>query len=577
MRKKLIPLILIIVFAFSMLTGCGNLVVSNYQKNNLQVIAKIAPITKAYVDSNQTKTYQTEAVKIYKKDLYSQLETGYSNYMQNNAGKTVEQAVNYFVERLVIQELILIEADHLINYEHKLFLKDGQDGRAFNDINALNKYKYQTIGDDLFNRSNSIREDNGLDAIVKTDFAAETTPTYPLKPSYLESDEEIDELTEWKAAEHVSYVGDIYQLEAMKQLAVSVAKDAVGDKTVSAAEKEQFVKEQKKIKDMIADNKGIKSTEPAKINAFFKELYLYVGESAIIQHLIGESYYKNIKMQRLVEYLVGESEPSNEDIKALFDAELQKQKIANKVDSTYASLVKGSEPVLYTPNSNYYYVRHILIPFTDAQKEEIKTYTDPDKGRAEVAKKITGYTHVDGEDDKSKPPKSIDAIYEEVRQEIASAGNIKAADRKFIDLIFKYNTDTGIFDSAKGYSVAPFVKPEETGYVKEFALAAKALKDQYDIDGKLGTINKAITEFGCHIMFLADVPEPGKEFSLKDFVAKNEYQTFSDLFKVKAQAKTEEAVFAAWQDQNINHYLKDTSKVVAKFPRTYKEIWENNQ
>lgn len=106
MRSKVISLLLCIVCAFGF-SGCA-LIEHNYEKDYQQVIVEISPVTETYNGTEIT----TEGHKIYKSELVNLANSNLESLI--SSGYTQANAIDYLVNQLVQQRLLINEADFRI-------------------------------------------------------------------------------------------------------------------------------------------------------------------------------------------------------------------------------------------------------------------------------------------------------------------------------------------------------------------------------------------------------------------------------------------------------------------------------
>ena len=271
---------------------------------------------------------------------------------------------------------------------------------------------------------------------------------------------------------------------------------------------------------------------------------------------------------------------TDEEVAARYDELLAGQKANFNADSSALSkAISNKETVVYYPaNTDIYFVKHILVPFTETQKslltarlKENSLYTEEQKAaiKKEFGNSITGYVHEGGEN--SGNPLTLAEIYADVKRTMSAAsGSLCDKERAFEDLIYKYNTDTGIFNNELGYSVKVTTGDKyDEQYMKEFSLAAKSLYEA----GVVGAISEpAITDYGAHIVYLAQViPSSGKTLGLNDYLTYGRYTKVSE--KIESDLRTEKTnnYFSEWQQTKIGNYL-NTDKVITYNEKVYSDL-----
>ena len=105
MYKKIITTILAVIMCLTLFTGC-TLFTYDAERDYKQVIATIDSTT----ITDGSASYKTEKKNIYKYELINSVNTYAPTYIQYY-GMTVEEAVDYLAEQLVVTELVLNEAD----------------------------------------------------------------------------------------------------------------------------------------------------------------------------------------------------------------------------------------------------------------------------------------------------------------------------------------------------------------------------------------------------------------------------------------------------------------------------------
>ena len=149
MRKKIIAIILGAVMLASMFAGCS-LIEHNYEKDARQVVAVIDPIEDKDVSTNIT--FKSGTKYIYKSELSSAMNTYGSSYM-SNYGLTAEQAADRLLSELVTRELLIIEAERLLEQEKIEWTKA--------DDNTYTKYIYNAIDSSIKSLKNNVLSDFG--------------------------------------------------------------------------------------------------------------------------------------------------------------------------------------------------------------------------------------------------------------------------------------------------------------------------------------------------------------------------------------------------------------------------------
>lgn len=623
MRKRIVSILLAAITCFGLLTGCA-LFEYDSERDYKQVAATVDSyeIAETYSDGT-TKKYVTPVKNIYKYELTSYFNQIGSTLM-NNYGYTAEGVVDYVLNQLVTQAVLINEADAQLSF--------GNMSIGVHDENEIKKSVYSVVDQRLFAIKNEILSSRGETTSSQGDAEdsnAETSTTYPVQEEeeigsydgmsraellaeavkegrsivkadderakqklaefsnnklvYLLEKDDLNGEGEWTPAK-ITYPG-VYgteenkslEREAMRRFLTYLRETVAEDYRVEEDERAKCLADLDRL-DKIASEKGI--------TAVYPELYKgnpddHDGEGAILEYFVGSSYRDNTKISLLQDYITYNVDVNDEEIAQKYSDLLKTQKAKFDADSSALSTaISNGETVVYYPaNSNIYFVKHILVPFTDAQKSELTArltersdWNDAQKAAYKNDygnSTITGYAHVNGEDDKSRSY-SLSEIKNDIDWTMAAASNLKDKERAFESLIYKYNTDTGIFDNELGYSVAVKSGDDyDTQYMEEFSRAAKTLYD----NGVVGAVSEAaITDYGAHFVYLAQIiPSDGKTLGLNDYLTPGKYTKIAD--KIEAELRTEKtnAYFNTWQQNRLGKYL-NTDKVITFNESAYADI-----
>lgn len=188
--------------------------------------------------------------------------------------------------------------------------------------------------------------------------------------------------------------------------------------------------------------------------------------------------------------------------------------------------------------------------------------------RARLAEEIYSYEHVDGEDYGN--PVSVNTIYNEVLNKVGGAATLYEKERAFDDLIYKYNTDPGIFDMTYGYMEKYDLGDSEESYMQEFADAARELYEG-GVEGALS--GKVVTDYGVHIMYLSKLPKAGEVLGLDDYITYGRYKSVYSDMEEDAVTNKESAAFAKWREQQVNRYYKGDAENPGVVTISEKEVY----
>lgn len=540
MRSKVISLLLCIVCAFGF-SGCA-LIEHNYEKDYQQVIVEISPVTETYNGTEIT----TEGHKIYKSELVNLANSNLESLI--SSGYTQADAIDYLVNQLVQQRLLINEADFRI--------QAGEIAWGMTEDNDVRRSVYSSIDSELKTLRNEIREERGetIASDTETEDTTDTSTTYPVPEE--EDPDDVEDTEVWVpddgrvpgrygTDEEISLDN-----EAMRRLLELFRENIDADFRLTAAEREAYLDE---VDELFALGR----------DSGYDQVYLALGDSEVVDWLIGESARQNVKIQLLQEYLTDSVTVTYEDVNNRYSNTLRSQMSEYADSSAFDTAVSGDTTVLYYPNTNYVYVRHILIPFSDEQTAEYEKWqndTNPTKAekearRAQMVNGIKAYAHVQGEDDRSRVYTAYE-IFNEVKAAMASyeaTGNVEGAEKLFTQFTYKYNTDPGAFDSDFGYAVKyELGEGESETYMVEFAEAARAFRDEGYSVGQVYD-EMVVTDYGVHIMYYAKDPQAGA-VQLTDRLTPGSDRTYYDLIEEELRTERENARFTNWLNERILYY-----------------------
>ena len=582
MIKRIFIGIVSFVLGAVMLTGCSAFQY-DYDRDFKQVVAEMNPytVTVNYDDDNgDTKVYKYEAklVKIYKMDLVEYVNNNQSSLSQNAATK--QEMYDNALKMLINTEIIANEAEAYINAGEIAWdaeVNVGTDDepimrKTYTQTNAVKRRVYQVIDSTLLSIKNEILERRDEPTISTSgDGDMNTDTTYPVKP---EETEDVDDFEIWAPDEghYPGLIGDSearsLDAEALRRFITLLRERVEDDFRVTAEDKEKFAADDERINEII-NTQGV------------PYVYPILGDTHYVYYISGKQLERSQKFTELQSYLTDSVEVTDADVQKSFTETLNSQKASYDADiAAYNTAMSGSTTVLYHPEVNHFYVKHILLPFSDKPKADLEAYKkrlnvtkdQVEAYRAALVDGIVCYPHLYGEDDKSRPMTVSDvmnAIKSEMRP-LETTGNVKAADTAFDDLIYLYNTDTGAFGNNKGYVVKyKLDSGESETYMQEFADAARKMRDTLDVGQVL--YENVVTDYGVHIMYLASIPKAGK-VDINDYTTPGELQTYYDLIKKPLQSSLETEVYQRWEAQAIKANYDAHATV---YEKRYKNLWED--
>lgn len=551
MFKRIVIGIISFVLAATMLCGCTFFGHDN-ERDMQQVVAHVEAynITNSVRNEDGTVmdvTYDAPAKDIYKFDLYEYVRTNQSSLASSFSD--AESLYRYALSMLVNIEIISNEVEALI--------KAGKIEWGLTETNAVKKRVYSLIDSALMTIKNEILASRDRPEISSDgDSEVSTDTTYPVKPEETDDEEDKEQgkdTEEWEPAlsRYPGLAGDndrrSLEREAMRRF-ISLLKNRVKDDfRVTDEDREKFDKDGESI-DEIINTKGI------------EYVYPMIGSTHLMYYISGKSLERSQKISALQEYLTDSATVDDAEVERAYTAKLNEQVSSFTSDiANFDTAMSGDSTVLYYPNNNYFYVKHILLPFSDEQKAELTAYKSRidvsedqvEAFRGRLAESIVCYPHVAGENDMSRPM-SVDDVLAEVKAKMLPlAANVKRADVAFDDLIYLYNTDPGAFGNNKGYVVKyKLADGESETYMKEFATAARYMRDNLGV-GQV-YYEKVITDYGVHIMYFASTTKVGK-VGLDDYTTPGEVETYFDVLKAPIKTARENAAYDTWEKRVLSY------------------------
>ncbi len=551
-KKKIIPLLLAIVMACCLLCGC-TFFSHDTERDYRQVAARVESyeIKNTVVKDDGTaesKVYTTAPVDIYKLDLVQYVNSN-SESLSQTYGSDVKGAYQYSMKMLVNTELVINEVDALIDA--------GLIEWGLTETNAVKKRVYQTIDSTVRRLANEILEERDEEQIGSTgDGTLSTDTTYPVKPEQKDDeDEEIKDTEEWQPSlsSYPGLSGDAdrrsLESEAMRRFVNLLYENVKDDFRVTADDKAKFEADKKAIEETI-NTKGITAVYPM------------IGATHYMYYISGKNIERSQKISALQKYLTDGVTVDNAEVAKSYTTTLNEQR------SSYSENVSAFD-------TNYFYVKHILLPFTDEQKADVTNYgkthaeDETDEYRNKLAESIVAYPHVDGEDDKTRPMTMREILAEVRATMLPLESNVKAADLAFDDLIYLYNTDPGSFGNNKGYVVKYKLDDgEDETYMQEFADGARTMRDELSV-GQV-YYEPVITDYGVHIMYLASTTQVG-EVSLYDYTTPGEVETYYDLLEAPKKTALENAAYQKWENETLTYNFNKHAKL---YEKRYSDLWK---
>ena len=481
MKKKIISLMLCMLLAVTLLSGCS-LFETDKNAYYTQVVGRIGDV----------EVTKEELLEVYNANI----ETFVNSY-----GYTAEAATKLFIDYLLEEKLLLQKIDKLIQEEidNNVAQSDYQYALTNNEYNEAVQKVWDTIDSDLSSIAENYfdiedifsEEDKGEQGTTKTIFE----PTVEVVNGVVKRLDAKDE----KQAEKLdvkNYKQPVYQETTDKKIwskFISVLKkneegrlDENGKK-LSTNDKDVFNRYLDKLL-----TKELNNAKIAKFEETYEKNYGFDSNGNLTPATTQEvlDYYSNIYK-------------ANQEIYDNIDSD------HSKYFNAMTSSTDRSKIFYNAVLGEFYEVTHILIPITEGQKAEVtEIENDPYLTQEEkdiaianeksienttVTQKIDGY--------ETDVTKSVKQIYDEIMskwddlyKEYSSNTQLFASKvaEMFDPYIYMYSTDTGSYNLDFSYVVGK----TQSGMVEEFTDACRELFDM----GQGYISEPVLSEHGYHII-----------------------------------------------------------------------------
>ncbi len=484
MEKKLfikgkLTILLCFILCFALLlSGCSLFPLDTVKYLN----QKVATIE--YTSTSGDKNMIT----ITKKDLIN----AYQNYSStlSEYGLSGEDAFDQLVQMLINKEVILNEAEKLI--------EKGDIVVSNATLNQLWTETYDALIDNL------------------ADFEQQVIDAWDLKvPAELEENDDETTLTTYtpyqKTAEIV-YVDGEYKIKTLSDIEDenveliytqgqeiksinNAVKERIGDSTILKEALKRYtttLKNNEEGQNLSTDDESVFQRE-------IERIYTNVKENKYVE--LYNNYYENktgysiISVSQVLDYITQKTIASY-------------TKYQIDPDSYDDDILNSREEMWYVMDNNYFYVTHILISFTDEQKEDITnletmyqsgaiTYQDYINGKNLIAN--SAVVKENGEATSLTPTQLRENLINDLK---GLDDNGKAEVLK--DYIYAYSGDDGNKNKTYEYIVGT----ENSSMVDEFNEASRELYNNGK--GSFGDVSGlVVTEYGVHIVcYLQPVTNP---------------------------------------------------------------------
>lgn len=470
MFKKITAFLILVLCLILPLSGCSLFALDSYTYLNQTVVTINNPS-----NNNQLVIKKKDLIEAYR---------NYAQTLQQN-GYTGQQAIEQIVQLLINKEVVLNEAERLIE-EEEITVSN-------NDLNDMWTETYKAVIKNIADFENEIIKAWGLHIpSVLTEEEADENVYF----EQYKAQAEIVKITnpnnsvEWKIRSLESqndFENElIYEFGKHIDSIFNEAKNRVSSTNVTKEALKRYIKLLK------SNEKGLNlSTED---NDVFKReverIYNNIKENKYMQ-LYSEYFevkngYSIISVNQVLNYLSAQMLASY-------------SKYSIDFDLYESDILSNRENAWYIMDDNYFYVSHILLSFSDEEKASITeaeesykageiSYQDYENVKQSVAENVIVKEY--GENTNLTPNQLLNSLKTNLNGK-DKAGKVEVLN----DYIYKYSGDGGNKNATYEYIVGE----NNSQMVEEFTNAARELHNNGN--GKFGDLSDlVVTEYGVHIL-----------------------------------------------------------------------------
>ncbi|MEG1923719.1 MAG: hypothetical protein RR307_04615 [Clostridia bacterium] len=498
---KFIGVVLAVVLAFTVLTGCS-MFARNQKRYRAQIAAKIG---------NQ---------EVSLKDIMDFFDVNGANYI--NYGYDAQTVWDALFPQYIAQIIGLDQ--YKANFKEPKY--DGDRNKKYTDGGYLKDsdllYFEKQVQNDLMTNMDTLvetefkndgyifSEDKGDARPEHTEIIIQSNLTWTSRATAFDMkalDKKLDIHKKQSDTNHVDYIftdkTDARLIDAVKKLNDRKTNEKKSDITVEMFMDAQFSAEQEFIRKLIISNYE-------DINSYF-----ITRVELLIRQQIYQDYQNEI-------FASVETDKVNEALQTKLDNLVKQAKEGYDLNAkSFETFVTGltKDSFIYAVPAQYEhqygFVKNMLLPFSADQTTTLTAYktmygvtsSEYLSKRAQLSQEIKVTDFIDApkaeDEDKALAGFTVEGI-EVIGSTFFEDKLIDISAEKFVELMFRYNTDTAQHNSTYDYVIAKQT-PDATGtkdkWVKEFATVARRLAN--DQGGKIGGIGYALTDYGVHIIFYA--------------------------------------------------------------------------
>jgi hypothetical protein len=546
-------------------------------------------------------TYTYPKKHITKAELVQEFNQRAQEYLQQ--GMSIEEALDQSLTNLVERELLMSEI--------RMLLATGQmPAPRQTSINELRRSVYSQIDGEIFNQVEEIvRAFRIEEPPHRVQEGTNPTPPHPVRPeppvdpNDVPDDIDADGNRIYWQPEAVTFpenqgTHDLLFLEGLRRF-MNLMFSIIDDQTHLLTEAQLELLEADKER-----WETVRRRPPSELAGVYETLLGNCHEGTdgyfAVWYFFYRSAFDNILLQNLERMVKDTVTVSNNEVVAAYNS-VRAQNMNVQTREEYISMLEDDVDsiVFHKFDVQQFYVKHILIPFSDAQTalfeaDGTKTQRQLNEIRNKEAFNISAFARRDGFE------YGVSRSLASIENEIYSAMNPLAgfsweAEQEFERLIFRFNTDQGIFNNARGYGVR-FDEP--TSFVPEFEAGAMDLYRFYlDEEARLlrlrnGTLrsddsrairnraigslnsreNRVVTQFGVHIMMLSSVIKGGHLNAINDFTNVMRTTTFEEVFREQIQTMRENEAYQVFQSDFMRRVNTQRKDDVVRQDRLFRSI-----
>ena len=474
--KKFISIIALAVFTLTFLVGCGLFVLNEdryREQTAIEVGNEVVTLGEVidYFDANGTAyiqqgyTYQQVwdmlfPVFVQQKIMLNEYKTNSKTSNSSDLAKSIGGNASYLNDETLtyVQKSVYVSFYASLD---ALTMSELSEDFTFEAEKADDKYPEMIVRGENFSPADA-------DKYLDVDALNKALEEYPANQDF-------------KSVKYIFAENDEQVAKIVADLNERLVKDNDDDADVTVAD---YIKAQKKAISTLTKN--IKNNKDLSVEDYLAKTVCDQVDAQISNEYLN-SLYRGNEIAITEDIFNAKLAAKIEEVKALYSQNV----------TSFASFITGltdEDFVYYVPNEyqgQYYYVRSILLPFSDEQTELLN-----------LAKSRFGSTsqqYIKYRDSLVADIVVKDNTGAEIKVDAVDSVKAEISDRdSFINATYKYNTDPGMQNPVHSYVVSK--DPTDLGFggtsfVKEFVDAARQMiknSDQW---------TSCVTDYGVHLIW----------------------------------------------------------------------------